>query len=106
MTPEETPAHPDDVREALTRALSGLVAAGVAQEDAPTRQKVAPHGPEWDEAMSSLQFALHHMPLPHLTLSLLWMLLAWDRKNATEKGRLHFASALTCAVSALGEEGV
>ena len=49
MTPKEPATHPDDAREVLTRALAALVAAGVALEDAPTRQKLAPRGPEWAE---------------------------------------------------------
>ena len=106
MTPKEPATHPDDVREALTRALAALVAAGVALEDAPTRQKLAPRGPEWAEGFDSLQYALRHLPLAHLTLPLFWLLLAWDKKNATVKGRADFASALGCAVAALREEGV
>jgi hypothetical protein len=106
MTPKVIAKRPADVRQGLIRALSVLVAAGVAQEDVPTRQKLAPRGPEWNEALDSLQYALRHMPLAHLTLPLFWMLLAWDKKNATEKGRLNFASALACAVAALREEGV
>lgn len=61
--------------------------------------------PEWNEAFDSLQYALRHMPMSHLTLSLFWLLLAWDKKNATEKGRADFASALGCGVAALREEG-
>jgi hypothetical protein len=104
-TPKGSMERESDVREDLLNALSDLVAAGVAQES-KERKKLAPRGPEWNEGFDSLQFALRHMPLAHLTLSLFWLLLAWDRKNATEKGRLYFASALSFAKNALKEEGV